>query len=1668
MKGRILVGIAILCMFLLMGFAGASNTINASAINIIPALNLSSAKYTSYTAAVGACAVCNKTVFNSIKPYAVIHGQIPGNHLYYPYKINNTIYVYNVSIVKNQSYICINLTSSLFSQNICQSGSYRIPLAIINGHFGVNGPTTITITATLSSSLYGSQTSPYNANITVGGTNIFSWSNVNNNTFSVTKTFTYSAGQSLNITLDGGGNSNYSAEDPSVTVPANIVEYVPITFFNYQTTAVGANTPLAVGVKNTVSGNIIGFNALLYEQYYTCNLNNAEFFGSSGSLVYSWLLGNYINAETANTGCTSAISKNALIDSANVVYWILPNSIAPKGFLAAGSASAPSSNTLYLGWAGNVITTANTLFNGITTGEAPELSCTTPQNTISGCGAGQYAEYDNGNVIFTPLYQDFAGTATPSGWSLGGSGISIDNGIQVSNGAHTGQITTSATYNSGAGNTILEFIGKLKAGSNSNLLFGYNGTSTAAGVGAEGCNGVGFCAVGGSTVPPVGYVYDVFGEGTVPLTPFNTKLQISGNIVNIYSTYWGSPTSATFSGNYQNSNVINDLGNPVNTVVIGVGQQTGGGGTPSASFYSVYMRSYPPNGNVPATTFGTPVSPGGCTVSITDPSNVVADVGQYEKFTASEGSCISTYTYNILLSNAISSNVITANQLDSADSATSNVFLYKTTSLDITNSPIHGNVILTSGSGTTNSVYTANFIVYATPTATLTPSADPIVSGGFITYNIMITGGAGSFQVELYNVTGSSQVGSNVIIYSSGGSNTITFVTGATGNFVYNAIFTDLGTTANYIGVQPTNTLYVLPGAAPAPIYLQNATANPAYIFPGNVFYNQNTPPIPFTHTITACTNNWLTGNCVGNVVYTSTQTLTGNIFVDGNITINSGVTLNTADFDIYSNSIFNWQNGALSLGTQNNGGATGGCPGAGSNGGSNVNSYAGSGGGGGSYGSGCLTSNGGSTLIAGTAGNGTTPSAPTLTAVLIKTMYNAGFSGYVNAGGGGGAASTGSASAGGGGADGIYIQAKGVIAGTVNAPGQASTSAQATGGGGGGGAIFIAYGPAGYSAGTYNVLGGICALGNAGNSCSNANSGGAGGNGQVDTFIFATNAVYYPYKLYTLSPSNVLSYYLYQTLNGVVTTLQANVLNLSYIPPANQPSLVVYGYNVVESNSVSSSNTLVPFSFYVSMNDIANAITFDNPIGQKAANFAYCPAWNVVPTSWYIQSDLPRDQYVNQSSPCGDQWSNNNVTFAPTIILTYNSFPYTFTVNLLNNPTITTISQYPFNIVTTNTPSIVASLPYQRRIANVITYDEQSLQGLTANSLMITTLTYNNYTFTPSVIGINTLSYTDPLNVISLWIFNSLYSNPPLIMNSTQITSSAPLHISVTNNYFNSTVNYQTWRQFPIYLPPTANSSQTQFNIYGCSGYGGQGDYLQVYAGSPATLIVQKLISAVPFSLFLDIYGNYNYKIISPSGQILVSQTNQAFASSVSMTIPCGAVSLNYTYPLIQGTCTPLNITNWTSCSATDYQNYVTSYTVDFYTRSSPVSYSNILTNTIIGSSFTNVKYHLPNHLGEIYVNITAHVGSVLDPNFPVITKLLSAQVPNITLSGIQTAFFAIILFLVFLGVAWINEIAAMVGYAVIIFLMGILGIISLTSTPIIVSSIVLFIVAVILAIWR
>jgi predicted DNA-binding transcriptional regulator AlpA len=132
-----------------------------------------------------------------------------------------------------------------------------------------------------------------------------------------------------------------------------------------------------------------------YASVESPNLQNVEFFDSSGRILKSWL-------ESGNSHAAS-----------RTIYWIQ----LPKGIPAS------TVLTVYMGFADR----EQNLFNTATTGEAPGLSPT-------------YGTYDDGNAVFSH-YANFAGAEMPTGWykgtTPGGHGeLRIDNGVFL---AHSGR-----------------------------------------------------------------------------------------------------------------------------------------------------------------------------------------------------------------------------------------------------------------------------------------------------------------------------------------------------------------------------------------------------------------------------------------------------------------------------------------------------------------------------------------------------------------------------------------------------------------------------------------------------------------------------------------------------------------------------------------------------------------------------------------------------------------------------------------------------------------------------------------------------------------------------------------------------------------------------------------------------------------------------------------------------------------------------------------------------------------------------------------------------------------------------------------------------------------------------------------------------------------------------
>jgi len=518
--------------------------------------------------------------------------------------------------------------SSVFLFNALNTGTFKYNVAVnspTNSLFHtqsenltltVNPPLVVNITYT-NIVINTGRTVTFNSMITGGtGNFIYQWYNVSSQFIEIP--IANQISNSMSLPFNSVGNFSYelvvtdigTTTSPntivisspvnitvtnSITIPSGIGEFLPITLFNYQSSAIVANTPIAIGTTNTFTGNIIGFNAIAYQLYETCDLNNAEFFFKNGTVINSWLEGNLINEEAYNSICSSSSSANALSASANVLYWI--DYPWPASFLPANSGTNPTSNTIYLGWAGNVISAANTMFNENTVGEAPQLSCGDSgrvANTME-CN-GIYGQYDTGNVVFgtNGLYQNFIGSSTPSGWrSLLNGGSAIGNSVVIEpQSLQESYMLTTATYNGLDPFNVFEGLiydtGYATAGT---AIFGIDKSNGV--VGAATCACWNFAP---TSTPYAGNIIPVLtgNYGNPETATFNSWT--------VYSMHTNTQTSALFMRNYGNANSVNSgVALSSNSFgVVGLGNQD----EANLTIQWMRIRQNPPNNDLPGTAYG--------------------------------------------------------------------------------------------------------------------------------------------------------------------------------------------------------------------------------------------------------------------------------------------------------------------------------------------------------------------------------------------------------------------------------------------------------------------------------------------------------------------------------------------------------------------------------------------------------------------------------------------------------------------------------------------------------------------------------------------------------------------------------------------------------------------------------------------------------------------------------------------------------------------------------------------------------------------------------------------------------------------------------------------------------------------------------------------------------
>ena len=243
----------------------------------------------------------------------------------------------------------------------------------------------------------------------------------------------------------------------SITIPQGITSYVAITLANNQ------SQPTPVNFQQQIT-----INGTEYANYAADNFENVEFFYQNGTIIPSWLEGSALTPK----------SDSPLTSQSDLNYWL---KLAPQ-------IPASGQIVIYMGFASK----STNLFNGVNIGEAPQLSCSNPANTTTGCSMGQYAEYDNGGSIFS-FYDNFAGSSVnASNWNTVGD-VGVANSLIISNTMNDSRIVTklkvynpSDVYFDALWNAVTAGSGT----SSSNIMvFGFFGN---AGLGIPGYNALYF------------------------------------------------------------------------------------------------------------------------------------------------------------------------------------------------------------------------------------------------------------------------------------------------------------------------------------------------------------------------------------------------------------------------------------------------------------------------------------------------------------------------------------------------------------------------------------------------------------------------------------------------------------------------------------------------------------------------------------------------------------------------------------------------------------------------------------------------------------------------------------------------------------------------------------------------------------------------------------------------------------------------------------------------------------------------------------------------------------------------------------------------------------------------------------------------------------------------
>ncbi len=538
-------------------------------------------------------------------------------------------------------------------------------------------------------------------------------------------------------------------------------------------------------------------------------------FNPSGTLAYVTLNAGEVNVIDV---ATNTVSQTITISNTN------PNGVAfnPSGAFAYISAAPdqvylignlpetslqeiPSSGLTQLTTDAVSSNTLTYTFNGITYSES------TGQNTIYGQWTLYGFAQDNG----TNLYYYGSNTVTlsntitidpaPSSTTPLPSNVMLDSGQYVTYNTilsgGTGPFTVNLMNGGTVVNTIIE-----PAGFSGTITFGSN-------IPVQGAQTFNIIATDTGTSTPfvsnsISNTIEVNPDLSTPTISASNTLVDAGQYVNFAAYETGGTLPYTYNFIVYNSITNIQVANMLTSSNSFLWQATGSAGntivanvfvTDSAST-SVTVNSLHTSTITVNSVLQTP------TISA---SNTLVDTGQYVNFAAYDTGGTLPYTYNFIVYNSIT-NIQVANMLTS-----SNSFLWQATGN--AGNTLVSNVFVSdhaSISVTMNSLHSSQIVAYSTPVVSLTVQTgsgivtNSILYGNSVITTAAVTGGSGTGNF-IYAFTLNNAEAQNTVSPSTlSSTNTLNSNT-IPGNYVFNVIVTDTGTTIYYSVPQVTNTVVV-------------------------------------------------------------------------------------------------------------------------------------------------------------------------------------------------------------------------------------------------------------------------------------------------------------------------------------------------------------------------------------------------------------------------------------------------------------------------------------------------------------------------------------------------------------------------------------------------------------------------------------------------------------------------------------------------------------------------------------------------------------------------------------------------------------------------------------------------------------------------------------------